>query len=582
MKKLLLGLWVFLLWACTIPVHAQSAFCTAWTPTVSVEECEALVSLYTYTNWNNWAQQTGWIDSYDIWTWYWVTVEKRNWVDHVVWLSLTNNNVTWWIPTSIEDLPFLETVKLNENWIISLPEEIGSLSFLAELDISDALLVWLPDGIWSLTALKILKVDNNNLTSLPNSFWGATQLDYLSLSHNALTWIPVSLDSLDELDYLDISYNVLTSFPELWVWLQDIDIVNLSHNLIATLDNTILDVKNLSSFDISYNWTTSIDSAIGQFSWMEIFISSYNAHTELPWSMQGLWSLSTIYIDNNLLTWMSDMRRLYLNNNALDRLVDHTVAVSNWIQLWLDSIYVKDLWSQRDETSPELLVDWSNTIFTTDWALSFSIRINENSYSLDLLGNWLPWFLSWPWLCSSVSIAAAEVRNEFVDVTITLPSEGLYSSCSLTYHDHAWNSSNTVSLSSLMRGNTLWTNSSQWFATTEIEEWFWIETEIISWEEHVTGIYLHKSEWDDWYWVTSLWQWNNLVWSLPVTVGDFSELQSLHLTNNTISWPLPASLWTLSWLEVLYLAWNDFTWSLPSQWQWLVALKRLVLNNNLL
>ncbi|MHA2474974.1 MAG: leucine-rich repeat domain-containing protein, partial [Promethearchaeota archaeon] len=110
--------------------------------------------------------------------------------NHVVMLNLCGQGLTY-LPESIGQLKFLQTLDLRNNNLTELPESIGKLEFLEELILHDNALKSIPESIGNLKNLGLLHLDNNNLTSLPDAIC------------NLKTWAPIGLtnnkiDSLSE------------------------------------------------------------------------------------------------------------------------------------------------------------------------------------------------------------------------------------------------------------------------------------------------------------------------------------------------------------------------------------------------
>lgn len=655
-----------LIWATTVclwwSVHGQSAFCSSWTPSVPIEECEALVSLYTYTNWNNRDDQTWRVDSYDVWSWYGVEVASHDWVDHVVWLTLSDNNLAWVLHTDIDQLWFLETLLLDWNALTAVSSELWNIWSLQTLDLRAWVLTSLPTGLWRLDALTILKLDNNQLTALPDDLWSLWSLDYLWASYNQLSSIPATFWGLDDLDYIDLSNNQFTDFPDGWSVFSDIDILLVNDNQLTTLSPQVdnfsqarqIDISwnqltdslisfvwftRLESLDISWNQLTELPLWVAWLSLLESLYASNNLLTDLPDLSWMTWLL-TLYVNNNQLlslpnslgwlsllrymyahsnaiiwtipssyTWLTALRRFHINDNALDRLVDHTASIPPETQVWFDTVLVKDVSSQRDETIPVVTVLWYDSVYTLSWTLSLTLWLDENSYLIDSAGSWLVPSITWPASCDALSVDPLTVQGTST-VQITLWAQWAYEDCLLSFEDHGWNVSSAIPLQPLwywswlvdfclLPGITVpsnecvalvdfyeslwwenWINTNNWFETPVVEDWFWVETWLVDWVTHVVWLYLHKAWWGDSYGPSAWWIWNNLVGTIPESIGTFSQLKKLNLSANGISGLLPDALDQLTVLEELYLWWNQLTWWVPESLSSLIALRRFSLPNN--
>ncbi|MHA2393173.1 MAG: leucine-rich repeat domain-containing protein [Promethearchaeota archaeon] len=110
--------------------------------------------------------------------------------NHIIMLNLCGRGLNY-LPESIGQLKFLQTLDLRNNNLTELPESIGKLEILEELILHDNALRSVPESIGNLTNLGLLHLDNNNLTTLPDTICNLT------------TWAPIGLtnnkiDSLSE------------------------------------------------------------------------------------------------------------------------------------------------------------------------------------------------------------------------------------------------------------------------------------------------------------------------------------------------------------------------------------------------
>ncbi|MBL8112689.1 MAG: fibronectin type III domain-containing protein [Acidobacteria bacterium] len=92
-----------------------------------------------------------------------------------------------------------------------------------------------------------------------------------------------------------------------------------------------------------------------------------------------------------------------------------------------------------------------------------------------------------------------------------------------------------------------WTNANGWFTKVPVCSWFGVTCDMT--QSTVIGLTFPG---------------NNLVGTLPSSIGNFTNLTVLDLGSNQISGPLPAELWGLATLDTLILADNPIGGSLPS------------------
>ena len=100
--------------------------------------------------------------------------------NHVIILNICGKGLNY-LPESIGQLKYLQTLDLRNNNLTELPESIGNLEFLEELILHDNALRSVPKSIGTLKNLGVLHLDNNNLTTLPETIC------------NLKTWYPIGL-----------------------------------------------------------------------------------------------------------------------------------------------------------------------------------------------------------------------------------------------------------------------------------------------------------------------------------------------------------------------------------------------------
>lgn len=202
---------------------------------VSMDEWNALSSLYSSTVGSGWTTSTGWDFSGTgpngtECSWYGIQCDAT---PHVTAIDLPNNNLTGTLP-DLSGLSGMIEFDVTGNGLTgSLPASIQNMTALAQIDVSSNQLGGTLDVLDGMSNLQQFQGDKNEFTgmlpqlgSMPNllgfsvegnqltgsmpSLAQSTKLVYLDVSSNYLTGSVPSLDALQNLRYLYISANRLT------------------------------------------------------------------------------------------------------------------------------------------------------------------------------------------------------------------------------------------------------------------------------------------------------------------------------------------------------------------------------------
>ena len=134
-------------------------------------------------------------------------------------------------------------------------------------------------------------------------------------------------------------------------------------------------------------------------------------------------------------------------------------------------------------------------------------------------------------------------------------------------------------------GGDNWSNNTNWLSDKPLTEWHGIET--TNWR--VTRLYLSDNQLSGSIPasignLTNLetlgLSGNQLSGSIPASIGNLTNLETLGLSGNQLSGSIPASIGNLSKLGVLSLSTNQLSGSIPESIGNLTNLKRLYLRNN--
>lgn len=197
---------------------------------ITMQQCDALVTLYYQTSGPGWFERSGWLQNNSPCSWFGVQCQNGE----VIALELADNNVSGDIGSSLAPLSALRVLNLSGNNLMgSLPASLTSLSALQQLDLSqNGFTGSLPTAINQLQSLQRLNLADNELSgALPATLGELTGLQWLDLSDNFLQGpLPDSLTNLSLLNRFDYSDTSLCEPRNAvyYQWLQAI--ANLSVN----------------------------------------------------------------------------------------------------------------------------------------------------------------------------------------------------------------------------------------------------------------------------------------------------------------------------------------------------------------
>ena len=177
---------------CLLPTGGFTAFCagTFCDPNIAIDK-SALVALYDATDGSNWIDNTNWLQTCDVCTWYGVTCDANS---RIVELDLSANGLSGILPAEIGNLSELRVLNLSgtASPAFRSPEDIKDITKNAQ---GDGLLTGaIPPEIGNLSQLEVLDLSNNNFTdTIPSEIADIPNLTILNLSDNSLEGcIPVT------------------------------------------------------------------------------------------------------------------------------------------------------------------------------------------------------------------------------------------------------------------------------------------------------------------------------------------------------------------------------------------------------
>src|SRR6266496_1194293 len=265
-----------LVFALCVNIHTAKA-------QVNVQDSLALVDLYNSTDGAHWVNNTNWLTSNPVSTWYGIISVSNG---RVIYINLETNNLAGQLPSSIGNLQKLGTLRLPVNQLSgSIPSSIGNLVNLKRLNLySNQLSGSIPSSIGNLANLQVLVLNGNQLNgAIPSSLGNLVNLQMLDLGSNHLSdTIPSSLGNLQNLTVLWLAYNQLRgSIPP-------------SLGNLASLQNLAVHLNQL---------TGSIPSSLGKLANLRYLSLSFNQLSgSIPSSLGNLVNLFTLDLYNNRLS----------------------------------------------------------------------------------------------------------------------------------------------------------------------------------------------------------------------------------------------------------------------------------------
>src|SRR6266540_3751948 len=196
---------------------------------VNVQDSLALVDFYNSTDGPHWKNNSNWLTSSPVSSWYGIYVKNKRVFD----IILNDNRLKGTIPASIGNLNHLVQFYIYNNQIIgNIPSSIGNTNLFTFIASNNRLCGSIPASIGKLVDLTDLVLDNNQLSgSLPSSL-ANIGLMYVDLHNNQLTGSIPSLGKTGYLLHLDLSHNQLSgSIPSSLGKFSSY--LNLSHNQLT-------------------------------------------------------------------------------------------------------------------------------------------------------------------------------------------------------------------------------------------------------------------------------------------------------------------------------------------------------------
>ncbi len=560
------------------------------------QDSVALVALYNATNGPDWTNNTGWTTG-PLDTWYGITLNEAG---RVTTIDLNNNNLTGTLPEEIGQLSELQSLVLWGNSISgelpielcnlsnlynldlglnqftgSIPEAIGQLSNLQTLFIGSGstLTGEIPASLGNLTNLRILALDQNQLSGeIPDELGNLVQLEELYLELNQLSGaIPENFQNLN-LFTLNLGGNQLSgNLPEFMGQQTNLIVLNLWGNLFeGAIPATFAELTNISTLDLSNNFLSdTIPAELGNLGYLSFLYLNYN---ELSGTIpQSLCDLPLVEADftGNWFDATSCEAFNCLYNQGVD-FWDIYQTQQTGFQL-STCVYNPDAYCENiglvgdfnnwgnDGSDVQLI---QNRNDSTEWTVKYnfteatSVKFRQNqSWDINWGGSkfpegfaeqpganiWVPagfYTINFNCASSSYSFEVSELTVEACSVQDSLALVDLY---------YATNGDN-------------WTNNENWLVGP-VASWYGVTMQ----DSNVTQLWLDN---------------NNLSDSLPVSLGDLSQLEIMALGGNGFGGHIPEELGNLENLKYLFLWGNNMIGQISATLGQLSNLIILSLNGN--
>ncbi len=515
----------------------------------------ALVALHQSTNGANWT--TTWTLTQAINTWQGITLNADGCVAEI---NLSQNNLVGMIPPEIGDLSALTRLNLHTNKLSgNIPATIGNLSELGQLWLfKNQLDGELPSEIGNLSNLTQFGAGANQFTgTIPASYGNLSNLGFFTIPQN-------NLSGCFEDNLLNIcnaasnsNINSGNNFEAPWSEFCANGVGSCSTPLAACryLDSLVL-VKLHQSTN-GANWTNTWNLSMPMQTWQGIILNADGCVTDInlnnnnlvgtiPIEIGELAVLTTLNMHTNNLSGnipstignLSELSQIWLFKNQLSGALPPEIGNLNNLALFGAGV------NQFTGTIPASYGNLSNLAFFT---------IPQNNLSGCFDDNLLN-------ICDATSNSNINAGNNFDALWSEFCANGA-GSCSPPPPptNCSMDSLILVDLYQATNGQN-WTTA--WNLNQAMHTWHGV---ILNANGCVAELNLPN---------------NNLVGTLPNSIGGLATLVRLNVHSNQLSGSIPASIGNITTLEQLWLFSNQMTGTLPSSIGNLSNLSHLGIGNN--
>uniref|UniRef100_A0A5B7AVY1 Putative receptor-like protein 12 n=1 Tax=Davidia involucrata TaxID=16924 RepID=A0A5B7AVY1_DAVIN len=463
---------------------------------------------------------------------------------------------SYWLQT-VNMLPSLLELHLPQCQLSQIPLSLRSvnLTSLSVLDLSNnGFNSTIPHWLFNLSSLSHLDLNSNNLYGgLPNTFEKLTSLQELDLSQNSYIGgkLSKSLGNLCNLQMLKLSVNIITD--EITEFINglsgctnsSLETLDLGYNkFTGNLPDSLGYLKNLRNLRLWHNsFSGSIPKSIGNLSTLEELYLSYNQMSgNITESLGQLSSLVVLELSENL--WEGVITEAHLANLSSLKEVSITKLSPNislvfnissdWIPPFkLTYIYTRSCqlgpkfptWLRNQNELTTLVLNNANISDTIpDWFWKLDLQVNELDVAYNQLSGKVPnsLYFSYP---STVDLSSNRFEGP-------LP---------------LWSSN----VSKLYLRDNLFSGP--------------IPHDIGEVMPHLTDLDISM---------------NSLSGSIPLSMGNLTELTTLVISNNRLSGEIPEIWKDIPFLYIVDMSNNSLSGMIPKSLGSLSYLKFLILSRN--
>ena len=596
--------------------YSEENWCS-WITEIPESECEALVDFYHKLWWENrWKRLRDddfpWsIDDYTydynldprlkewkicyndtVTGWRWVKCE--NW--HIVEINLTWLRwVTWVIPESIKDLPYLRFLALADNHVTWIWESLDDLPRLHNLYLQHNDIEDVSDSLCWITNLEFIDLLQNPIKALPECIWNLKNVYRIMTTETQLSKLPDWICEIPSLEVIEVTNydkenSYISTLPEC---LQDLPIrsIKMYWQNFSEIPDFIWNIQSLEEINFERNKITDIDEEIGDLYRLKFINFDDNKLQIIPNSLEDIhkniykkitkdyyretypWKLSfqrNNIFDTDSLRILSEIWARYNDQYQLKDLnweinVDGTLELnpnddgsgdrdfSDWVDFETDGKI--DIHHPDKDKNDWIHIDfgWGFWIWTDHWKWNWKIMPpmdNNWKWKGHLWENWLPpehdWnhhnTIVWDKVAGS-EIDGLQAKNWYFHMHIRVPLAKIWSEIKL-YRSSLWwewalNTPDSTCVVDLLHMCYFRTDHLSYFSAIEEgwEEWQTYTVKFV--DENWTELRSEELE----YWTIPEYKWAELKkdWytysrNPEISVVAWNTTYTLQRTANTNNW----------------------------------------------